>query len=286
MWWIIGAIIAGIFGIAQAILDSLRKEVAVERQRWETSYRQVEQEVLKQQRIIEQELRQAQSEHSFQKLFTLYQASRKVADMTHGLLGDARKTLDAMGRAIVGAAQQRKGLEQRKKSTWNPFESSQLEKEIQALHKLRDEILIPDKNRVKADRDRISNEVTRLNQQTALLRDTIRDRCGVKGRQWYDSLMKRTEIRQINDERQKKGLPPLPIPSSKPKQIESRVKGIVKWYNTKDGYGFITPNSGSKDVYVSKKNLQGVSYLKEGDRVEFVIRLGNKGPWAANVRKM
>jgi len=286
MWWIIGLVIAGIFGIAQAILDSLRKEVSVERQRWETSYRQVEQEVLKYQRLLDQELRAVQHIYDFKKLTELHYASFQVANSTHDLFNDAWKTLDAMGRAIVNAAKQRKILEQRKRNAW-PWERSQYEREIQSLHKLRDEILIPDKDRVKADRNRLLSEVQRLNKQTAMLRDMIRDRCGSQGVDWYNSRMERTRIRQLNRERAKQGLSPLPLPAEKPR-LESKVRGTVKWYDRNRGYGFIALDNGGPDVYVNRKNLSGIAYLNESDRVEFVIRPGSKGQsdWAANVIKL
>lgn len=285
MWWIIGFIIAGIFGIAQAILDALRSEVAVERQRWETSFQQTEAEVIKYQRLLDTQIATAQWTYDFAKLSELHFASQRVADATHGLLNDAWKTLDAMGRAIVSAAQQRKILEQRKQTAW-PWEAGKLEAEIQSLHKLRDDILLPDKDRVKAERDRLHAERERLNQQTGMLRDMIRDRCGPQGREWYNALIARTEIRQINRERAKQGLTPLPMPGTQPRQLEARIGGTVKWYDSAKGFGFIAPDSGGPDVHVSQKNLQGIASLRQGDRVEFVAKQGGKGPWAASVTRV
>ena len=61
--------------------------------------------------------------------------------------------------------------------------------------------------------------------------------------------------------------------------------GIVKWFNDQKGYGFITPDGGSKDVFVHHSNIAGDGYksLAEGARVEFEEREGSKGPEAANV---
>ena len=274
MWWIIGFIIAGIYGIAQTILDSLRQEVAVERQKWETSYRRIEQDVISQQRMLAHELQKAQDENSFERLRNLHTTSRKIADVTFDILTGARKTLDAMGRAIVSAAQQRKILEQRKRATWSPFRSVELEKEIQALHKLRNEVLVPDKDKVKSDRDRINIELKRLNQQTATLRDMIRDRCGPKGKQWYSGLMERTERRRLG----------LPIDHQQ-YQIEQKTNGIVKFFDNKKGFGFITASNGD-DVYISQSNLKNVSELAKGDRVEFLMRDGDRGKWAAKVNRI
>ena len=63
--------------------------------------------------------------------------------------------------------------------------------------------------------------------------------------------------------------------------------GKVKWFNDSKGYGFITPDDGSKDVFVHHSAIQAAGFrsLQEGDAVDFEIQEGQKGPAAANVRK-
>ena len=65
-------------------------------------------------------------------------------------------------------------------------------------------------------------------------------------------------------------------------------RGKVKWFNDAKGYGFITPEDGSKDVFVHHTAIQsqGFRTLQEGETVEFEIQQGQKGPAAANVRKV
>ncbi len=60
--------------------------------------------------------------------------------------------------------------------------------------------------------------------------------------------------------------------------------GTVKWFNERRGYGFIQRDSG-EDVFVHYRAIQqeGFKTLKEGDRVEFEVEQGPKGPQAANV---
>jgi CspA family cold shock protein len=63
--------------------------------------------------------------------------------------------------------------------------------------------------------------------------------------------------------------------------------GTVKWFNDTKGFGFITPEGGGKDCFVHHTAIQGNGFrsLSEGDRVEFDVVQGQKGPAAENVRK-
>jgi cold shock protein len=62
--------------------------------------------------------------------------------------------------------------------------------------------------------------------------------------------------------------------------------GTVKWFNAEKGYGFITPEDGSKDLFVHFSGIQGEGYksLNEGQKVEYEATQGQKGPQASNVR--
>ncbi|CDE44665.1 cold-shock DNA-binding domain protein [Clostridium sp. CAG:411] len=65
------------------------------------------------------------------------------------------------------------------------------------------------------------------------------------------------------------------------------MKGTVKWFNAKKGFGFISDEEG-KDVFVhfSALNMDGFKVLDDGDSVEFDVIDGEKGPQAANVTKL
>ena len=61
--------------------------------------------------------------------------------------------------------------------------------------------------------------------------------------------------------------------------------GIVKWFNESKGFGFITPEDGSKDLFVHFSAIvsTGFKTLAEGQRVQYTVADGPKGPSATNV---
>lgn len=60
--------------------------------------------------------------------------------------------------------------------------------------------------------------------------------------------------------------------------------GTVKWFDAAKGYGFITPSDGGKDLFAHINEVQGGSALKEGQKVEFEVTQGKKGPQASKIR--
>jgi len=64
--------------------------------------------------------------------------------------------------------------------------------------------------------------------------------------------------------------------------------GVVKWFNERKGFGFIVRDSGEGDIFVHHSAIQGEGFktLNEGDRVEYIVTQGQKGPAAGEVRKL
>jgi CspA family cold shock protein len=62
--------------------------------------------------------------------------------------------------------------------------------------------------------------------------------------------------------------------------------GTVKWFNDAKGFGFITPSDGSKDVFVHHSAIEGSGFksLAEGQKVQYELQQGPKGPSAVNVK--
>ena len=61
--------------------------------------------------------------------------------------------------------------------------------------------------------------------------------------------------------------------------------GTVKWFDSKKGYGFITPTNGDKDLFVHHSSLQmdGFKTLNEDQKVSYQVETSDRGPTATNV---
>jgi len=65
-------------------------------------------------------------------------------------------------------------------------------------------------------------------------------------------------------------------------------QGTVKWFNDAKGFGFIKPDDGGADLFAHFSEIQGNGFksLKEAQRVEFIVKQGQKGPQASQIRPL
>ena len=68
-------------------------------------------------------------------------------------------------------------------------------------------------------------------------------------------------------------------------EVKTHMKGTVKWYNSRKGYGFIEGDDG-KDIFVHHTALPLGTYLNEDDKVEYSSEDSDRGPRAVNVKKL
>jgi CspA family cold shock protein len=63
------------------------------------------------------------------------------------------------------------------------------------------------------------------------------------------------------------------------------MKGAIKWYNSRKGYGFIEGEDG-KDIFVHRTSVPTGTFLNEGDKVEYEVEESERGPKAINIKKL
>lgn len=198
MWWLIPV---GIGVGLKLIYDAVSEEEREARQRWESKREEVEKSIEEHRRNIENHIKQAQSSYDFHFLVDLHFSSMKVADAAYQLLDDARSSFDGMSKMLKESKEQRTALQAKlKKEKRNNNRGSIREtiEELKMVHELRKNVFA-DRDKVKEQREGFLDEVRRLNNQTRGLKELIRDRCGYKGREWYNRLETKKQARRLSE---------------------------------------------------------------------------------------
>jgi hypothetical protein len=191
MWWIAPAAV----GIVTVIYKLFDREKKIARERWENTYKQVQNTIEDHRRNIENHLHEAKRTYDFHLLTNLHFSSHKVADHAYQAMKDAKTSLDAVGLALVEAKKKKNELEEQKKTTKNYETKKQIQMEINQLNEMRNQ-LFQDKDQVKAQRDELKAKLLLMNQRTRELKLAIRDRCGYQGRVWYQKLEDRIQAKR------------------------------------------------------------------------------------------
>lgn len=191
MWWLAVPAVVGAAAVIWSIFDDDAKEA---QQRWHTARQEAQRTVEECRSHIEENLAEAQESYDFHFLTDLHFSSFRIADHAYSLLSDSRVSLDAMNRMLVEAKTKRAELKERKKRASSSDERGDLNKEIQMINELRNAVF-PQKDALKQQRNDFHAEVKRLNRQTHRLKVAIRDRCGIRGQEWYERLEARKAAR-------------------------------------------------------------------------------------------
>lgn len=226
MTWFSGSFSDKLFGAARRIFDSLLGPAVRARADWQQQYVVAEAAIAAQHRAIDIRVSDHNRNLSLAEITALHSQSKYAADLAHDALQLARCSLDALGLSIVETARQRQALERRAASSKGTARVM-LQREINSLHQLRDTYLIPDKDRVKAERDRLLSEVRRLNKRTAEFRD-IRNQ--------------HSHGRALIIGRMRSELP------------AARERATVKFFNPTRGFGFLTLTD-RREIYFNSGNV-------------------------------
>ncbi len=192
--------LAFLWGVA-GLYDAAQKEKYEARKRWENKREEVKKSVEEHQRNIENHMQKAQRSYDFHFLVDLHYSSSQVAGSAYQLLDDARKSFSGMSEMLMKSKEQRASLRHELKEAKRVKDKDKIHDIIEQL-KMVEEIrknIFEDRDRVKEQQAHFLAEVQKLNNQTRQLKEFIRDRCDIVGRDWYDRLETRKRARQISE---------------------------------------------------------------------------------------
>lgn len=195
MIWVLPVLAA--VGVGAWIYNAVTEEEQQAQRDWQKKRNSVEKSVLKRRKEIEHHIRQAQSSYNFHYLVEMHYSSVQIANAAYKLLDDARISLRAIGTMINNTKQRKLSLERDlafAKGKKNRAAVVRIIEELKQINASR-RALFEEKDKQKAEKDNLYQEVKRLNQQTGELKQHIRYRCGSKGQIWFQNLEQRKKLR-------------------------------------------------------------------------------------------
>lgn len=192
MWWMVPV---GVVGAAAAIYAYFSSEEREAAERWQRDRARVERTLEEHRRNIEANIAAAELSANYRFLLDLHHSSFRIADEAYRLKRDADATLDTMRRMLDDAKSRRADFQRELRVARAPEERARLRDEVQMLHELIDTVQ-PRFRQVIDEKRHFAAELARLNEQTRALKEAIRDRCGSRGREWYERLEARNAARR------------------------------------------------------------------------------------------
>lgn len=196
MWWLLPI---GIGVGVKLIYDAASEDERKARKRWKRKCLEVENAIAQQQEILRNHLKRAQESYNFHHLVGLHHASVQAANSAYQLLNDASSSFNGMSKMLMQAKEQRSQLQaelEYAKLSQDRQAVHETIEQLKLIHQLRTQIF-EDRKQVQQQQASLLAEVRRLNQQTAELKKSIRDHCGEYGREWYQRLETRKQIKQL-----------------------------------------------------------------------------------------
>lgn len=199
MWWLIPVGI-GVVGLGLELLSqSVSEDERRARRNWERKRVQVERSLEEHQRHVETHLYQAQNSYDFRFLTDLHYSSVKVADVAYQSFNDARLSLTGINKMLGSAKQQRTQLQQTlelAKANKDKVLIHDTIEQLKIINELR-KSLFDDREKVQQQLNDLLAKVKQLNNRTKELKDLINNRCGIKGREWYNRIEARKQQKRL-----------------------------------------------------------------------------------------
>lgn len=195
MIWVLPVLAA--VGVGAWIYNSVTEEEQQAQRDWHKKSKSVEKTVSKRRKEIERHIRQAQNSYNFHYLVEMHYSSVQIANAAYKLLDDARISLRSISTMLNNVKQQKLSLERDlafAKGQKNRAAIIRIIEELKQINAYR-RALFEEKDKQKAEKDNLYQEVKRLNQQTGELKQHIRLRCGNKGQTWFLNLEQRKKQR-------------------------------------------------------------------------------------------
>ena len=187
LWWILVPLAASAFA---EMMNSVSKEDRRARENWARQHKQIEKSISEHRRNVKHNIKVAQRSLDFHFLRDLHYSSFRIADNAYKLMSDARTSKRTMYRILEEARKRIRSLNRKLDNEQSVKANQEISEEISEMKEFRSSIL-QDLQKVESEEVRFKEEVNRLNMQTMELKQAIRERCGRRGREWYDRLVAR-----------------------------------------------------------------------------------------------